>query len=122
MIENVFQQIYDELEQFLINDWEKMVVYLEYGEASYSFSFHIKVGGEYIKCFDIPGIDEESIMNAFKNIDCLVSEVRKSERENWTNMTMIISRDGSMHADYDYTDLTSGSYQYKKNWKSKYLI
>jgi hypothetical protein len=36
-------------------------------------------------------------------------------------MTMIVSSKGEMHTDFDYTDLSQGAYQYKKNWKRRYL-
>ena len=35
---------------------------------------------------------------------------------------MIIGKDGDMHSYFDYTDISEGTYQYKKNWKKKYLV
>lgn len=35
---------------------------------------------------------------------------------------MVVSKEGKMHVDYDYTNLSEGTYQFKKNWKKKYLI
>ena len=37
-------------------------------------------------------------------------------------MTVIVEKSGKMHADLDYTDLSEGTYQFKKNWKKKYLV
>ena len=59
---------------------------------------------------------------AFENIDKFVDQERKKGSESWTNMTMIVTSDGNMHADFDYTDLSEGSYKYKKDWKAKYLV
>ena len=42
MNEKIYQSIYDELDKYLITGWDKLVVYLEYGKASYSFSFFLK--------------------------------------------------------------------------------
>lgn len=121
MNENIFQEIYDELEKYLSNAWEKLIVYLEYGKASYSFSFFVKEGERYIKCFDLPNIDEEALMQSFRKIDKAVSKERDSAKEPWSNMTMIVGNDGSMHTDFDYTDLSQEGYRYNKEWKLKYL-
>ena len=121
--EKVYQSIYDELSKYLIANWEKLVIYLEYGEASYSFSFYIKSNNEYIKCYDLPKVTEQEIAESFSSIDRIVSQERSKEKnELWSNMTILITNDGDMHADYDYTDLSNGTYQHKKDWKKKYLI
>ena len=122
MNEKIFQKIFDEIEKFLPQKWDKLVVYLEYLEGAYSFSFFVKQGKDYVKCYDIAEIDEDALMQAFKNIDIVVNIERKSEKENWTNMTMVVKPDGDMHTDFDFTDLSEGSYRYKKEWKAKYLI
>lgn len=51
----------------------------------------------------------------------MAHERDKIKGELWSNMTMVIDSDGNMHTDFDYTDLSSGTYQYKKAWKKKYL-
>ena len=117
----IYQSIYEELDKYLFADWKKIVIYLEYGKASYSFSFYVQNDKEYIKCFDLPGVSDNELMASFNRIDELVSKERKKEKELWTNMTMIIDSKGNMHSDFDYTDLSKGTYQYKKNWKNKYL-
>ena len=119
--EKIYQNIYDELNKYLTPNWEKLIVYLEYGNASYSFAFYIKSIGEYVKCYDIAGISDKALDESFKKIDKLVSKERSKEKELWTNMTMVVDKLGNMHTDLDYTDLSEGSYQFKKNWKKKYL-
>ena len=123
MNEKIYQLIYDEISEFLPKGWKRAVIYLEYGEDSYSFSFFIKEKEQYIKCYDLTGVTEDELMNTFKRIDKAVLEERKKSTGNlWTNMTMVVTDDGSMHTDYDYTDLSENAYQYKKNWKKRYLI
>ena len=122
MNEKIFQKMYDELEKFIPQKWDRLVVYLEYGNGSYSFSFFVKQGKQYVKCYDLPGVNEDDLMKSFKSIDKIVNKERKSAKDLWTNMTMVIEPSGSMHTDFDYTDLTEGSYAYKKAWKAKYLI
>lgn len=122
MINNsLYQKIYDEISIFLSSKYDELVIYLEYGEASYSFCFYEKTGKKCVKCYDIPGINEEALMGAFGKIDALISPERDKVKDKWTNMTIIISSDGDMKTDIDYTDLSEGSYKYKKEWKKKYL-
>ena len=118
----VYQQIYDELSRYMVPEASKLVVYLEYGEASYSFSFFEKINDVYVKCYDLEGVSDDMLADSFSEIDEIVSKERCSGKQPWTNMTMIVDKDGNMHADFDYTDLSGGTYQYKKNWKKKYLV
>ena len=121
--ERVFQGIFDELNEYLMDGWENLVVYLEYGEASYSFSFYEKIHGEYVKCYDFPQVSDESLDTSFSKIDELISNERNKDVDSlWTNMTMTVKPTGEMHADFDYTDLSGGTYQFKKDWKKKYLV
>lgn len=121
--ENIYQAIFDELSKYLNAEWNKLIVYLEYGNASYSFAFYIYMNGKYVKCYDIPGITDKELAESFSAIDKIVSEERSKDEKNlWTNMTMIVTKTGQMHTDFDYTDLSEGTYQFKKNWKKKYLL
>lgn len=119
--EKVYQEIFDDLSKYLLPGWEKMVVYLEYGEASYTFSFYLKIKGKYVKCYDLPEVSDEELAESFKEIDKVVSKSRNRGKDLWSNMTMIVDNAGSMHTDFDYTDLSEGTYNYKKEWKKKYL-
>ena len=120
--EKIYQGIYDELSKYLIFGWEKLVIYLEYGNASYSFSFYVKTKEGYVKCYDLPDVSEKALGASFKKIDKMVSKERNKDKDAlWSNMTMIVTEAGDMHADLDYTDLSEGTYQFKKAWKNKYL-
>ena len=122
MDKKIYQKIYDEISKYAIPGISKLVIYLEYGENSYSFSFYEKKDEKYIKCYDLNGVSENDIAETFDRIDAFVSKERSKETEPWTNMTMIVDADGHMHTDFDYTDLSGGTYQYKKDWKARYLI
>ena len=123
MIEKkTYQKIYDELYMYLTSDWEKLIVYLEYGEGSYTYSFYEKTKFGYINGYDLPAVSERAIDNSFKKIDKLVLKERENDKDDqWTNMTMVVTKTGDMHTDFDYTDLSEGKYQFKKKWKKKYL-
>ena len=122
MNEKIYQAIFDELSKYLTAEWDKLIVYLEYGNASYSFAFYIQAGDKYIKCYDIPGVSDKELAKSFSVIDKIVSKERSQEKKAlWTNMTMTVTKTGQMHTDFDYTDLSEGTYQFKKNWKKKNL-
>ena len=118
----VYQIIFDELSQYLLPNWQKLIVYLEYGFNSYTFSFYVKDENKIVKCFDLPGVTEEALAASFKKIDIRVSEERRNEKGNlWSNMTMTVMNTGDMRTDYDYSDLSEGTYKHRKEWKNKYL-
>lgn len=119
--EKIFQTIFDELSKFLPKKWERLVVYLEHGEESYSYSFYVKEEGKYSQCFDL-NFSEKEILKSFSKIEKFVSKERDGMNESWTNMTMVVDGKGNMKTDFDYTDLSEGNYRYKKEWKKKYLI
>lgn len=121
MNNKVYQDIFNEFASYLPNDWQKMVVYLEYGDDSYTFSFYVLIDGKFIKCYDIPGISEESLIISYNKIDKMIPQIRNKEFGEWSNMTMVVDKEGNMKTDFDYTDLSEGAYQYKKEWKKKYL-
>lgn len=122
MQQKTFQNIFNEVIKCLPSEWGIVVIYLEYGDNAYSYAFYVKVNGKYINGFDIPGSSEKQIYDSFKKIDRIILADRKASKDLlWSNMTMVVSADGTMHADYDYTDLSEGAYKYKKKWKEKYL-
>lgn len=121
--DRVYQTILDEVSKYLPIDWSKLVVYLEYGESSYSVSFYVKESENYIKCYDLNGISDEDLYQSFKKINNDIAVQRDMiVGEKWSNMTMVVERSGKMNVDFDYTDLTESAYQYSKEWKKKYLV
>lgn len=121
MNDKIYQLIFDEVSDFLPEEWTDLIVYLEHGEEAYSYCFYVKTHGKYIKCFDL-NIPEEKLLSAFARIEKKVSTERNKLDKCWSNMTMIIDGNGNMKTDFDYTDLSRGNYQYKKAWKKKYLV
>ena len=121
--DNVYQSIFDEVYKYLPSEWNKVVIYLEYGESSYSISFYVKELGKYQKCYDLKGVSDEELYQSFKKINNYITIQRDMiAGEKWSNMTMVIARSGDIHVDFDYTDLTERAYQYSKEWKMKYLV
>ena len=119
LLDTDFQKIFNELEVLLPRDWEKLVAYFEYGEASYLFYFYVLQGGKYIKCYDLLNASEDSIADIFREIDKILFKAQKNQ--GWSNLTMVVDKEGNMHSDFDYSDLSEGAYEYHKEWKKKYL-
>lgn len=117
-----FQIIFNEVSKCLPQNWKRVVIYIEYGEDAYSYAFYAKVNGQYINGYNLPGASEQQIAESFRTIDkAILKERNESADRLWTNMTMIVDDDGTMHTDFDYSDLSTGAYKYKKQWKAKYL-
>ena len=122
---NHYQELFDLLQPYLPAGWKRVVLYAEYGAASYSIEFFVKTSdGKYVKCFDLPGAGEETLFDTFDAMD----EVYSSQRANlpapslWTNATMVIEASGKINADFDYTDLREDGHDFKRAWKAKYLV
>lgn len=113
--------IYDEISKYIPDGWSSLVVYLEYGDESYSFSFYVRIGNRYIKCYELPNVSDEDLELTFEKIDNFVAKARDNERDPWSNMTIVVDNSGNMKTYFDYTDLSNGNYQYKKTWKQQYL-
>ncbi len=121
--EKIYQEIFDEIQEFIPSDWERIVFYLEYGEGSYTCEFYVKKDDIYIKCYDIPDLSEDNLLDSFGRIDEIVSQERKKALgELWTSMTMTIEMDGNMRVDFDYSDLTEKAYRHTLEWKKYYLV
>ena len=121
--DRVIQKIFDTIEPFAPNGWAKLVFYAEYDQYSYSMEFYALSDGRFVKCFDLPGVSRNDLIEAFDKIDKALATERKklSGKNTWTSMTMVVQSDGKVKVDYDYADLTEGAYAYKKAWKKKYL-
>ena len=120
--QNIYQSIFDELSKYLLPCWTKLVVYLEYGNTTYSISFYVQADGTFTKCYELLNVSQDELAKSFSYIDKMVSKERNSSKSDlWTNMTMTVSNTGKMKTDFDYTDLSEGTFQYKKQWKEKYL-
>lgn len=119
-----FQNIFDQIEEFLPVNWNKVIFYAEYGKNSYSMEFYTaKEGGEYTKCFALPGVNRADLLKLFQEINLLIRKKRDTitSEKLWSNMTMTVEHSGAFKVDYDYTDLLENAYEYKNLWKEKYL-
>lgn len=119
-----FQRVFDCIDEFLPEQWNKVVFYAEYDEGSYCIEFWVNVGSGYVKCYDLPGIPRTELRRAFADADEFICSERETLSENdlWSSMTMVVKNNGKVQVDYDYTDLTEVAYEHKQAWKKKYLL
>lgn len=124
MSNNYFQDIFDELQTVLPEEWKKVVFYAEYALNSYSMKFFVGTGrGKYLDCYDIPELRARDIDNTFRSIHKILTPIRKSlsKKDTWTVLTMVIDRNGKFKADYDYSSHDKILITWESAWRKKYL-
>ncbi|MEF2875599.1 immunity protein YezG family protein [Collinsella sp. Sow4_D11] len=119
-----FQGLFDLVSPYLPTGWKTTVVYAEFGDASYSIEFYVACKpNAFIKCFDLPGIDEDELLDSLDDAANVLIKQRESQTtgEVWTNMTMTVQSTGDMKTDYDYTSPDELTFEHKQAWKERYL-
>lgn len=125
-----FEIIADKLQGILPQGWNKVVFYAEVTGDSYEMFYYVftSKSKEPIQCYDLPEsyeIEEEKIDEIFDDLFVPLREEQTNliadGKEPWTNYTMVLNSDGSFKVNYDFTSLDDGGYEYRKEWKSKYL-
>ena len=123
MDEKIFQEIFDQLEETLPEDWEKLAFYAEYAQGSYSMKYYVKRAGlDYRDCYGLE--KSEQRYHRFMKIDRIISPVRNAlaEEKRWNVFTLLVEKDGTFLAEYDYDDVSDNSIEYARRWKEKYLL
>lgn len=121
---NYYQEIFDLVLPFLPKGWQKLVLYAEYDEDSRCIEFYVEdADGSFTKCFDLPHASDDSLLDAFDEMDEVFETQRQELPEGsiWTSATLTVTSTGKLDVDFDYTDLSESSLEQKKEWKAKYL-
>lgn len=124
MEEQLFQDIFDKIQDDLPAEWNKVVFFAGYSDESYSMKFYSKdIGGGFIDCFSLPGITKAKLIKTFMDIDKILSKERnRLEGENkWTIFTMIVDAEGNVKTYFEYGDHSDDMISYEREWKKKYL-
>ena len=73
MNENMFQNIFDKLQEVLPQKWDKIVFYASYFQGSYNMKYFIDLGdGEYKDCFSLGNIPNMQLMKLFMDINKII--------------------------------------------------
>ena len=125
MIKISFQKIFDILSENVPDNWQKIVLYVEYGEESYLIKYFVKNStGKYLDCYAFDFLDEKSLNEVFSDINNIITPARKnaSPKDLWYVMTMIVDDTGCFRTEYEYEDISEYSIEYYMKWKKKYLV
>lgn len=120
------QSITSVLESTLPSDWNTVVFYAEVSEGAFSMEYFVKQAGgdNFIKCYDLPGIQKAQLMKGFIALNKVISAERNALKEDkrWNSMTLTLHANGKFKIEYDYSDITDKPYARKQAWKKRYLI
>lgn len=119
----VLGEILDLVCKTLPFDWDRIVLYMEYGKGSYSFKYYYSdKDNKFIQDFDINGIKEDDIINTYMGINkLLVPKLLDISKEDmWDNCTITFNSEHKFTIDYDYNSYDD-RYEFREIWKYKYL-
>lgn len=122
MNDRIFQQVFDVISRFLPDRWNQVVFFAGYTEGSYSMKFYARENDRsYTDCFHMPGATMPELIKAFAQIDGFLGNERSVSSQPWTILTMVVSEDGKMRADFEYEDHSQDMLTYEAQWKERYL-
>lgn len=124
MDNEVFQDIFNILQPVLPKDWKKLVLFVGYTSGSYTMKYYtLDCKGIYTDCYSQNDINKIQLIKLFMNIDKVVSVKRKQldEKNRWSVLTMIVSNDGIMKTEFDYSNISESAIAYEQKWKEKYI-
>lgn len=120
MIDVSYENLFQIIQPSLPEDWEKLIVRAFFVEVSCHIKYYIKQNnGQVCDCFSL-NYSQRQILQIIANIHQEVASVRArlTGKNRWNALTVMISRDGSFHADFDYSETTWNT---DKEWLERYL-
>lgn len=123
MENTIFQNVFDLIQGYLPDGWEKTVLFVGYTTGSYTMKFYAKMNNDYIDCFSFEGVSKVDLIRLFMKIDKVLKVERDklSGKDEWTVFTMSVDSTGSMKTFFDYEDHSEDMIAFEKEWKKKYL-
>ena len=101
-----------------------MVLFVGYTAGSYTMKYYTCDNkGIFTDCFSQSGSNKAQLIKLFMSIDKVVSPERKKldEKNKWSVLTMVVTDDGKMKTDLDYSDISDNAIAYEQSWKEKYI-
>lgn len=124
MENNIFQNVFDLIQDYLPDGWNKTVLFVGYTTGSYTMKFYTKINSDYIDCFRFEGVAKTDLIKTFMKIDTLLKAERNRlpEKDKWTIFTMSVDSTGAMKTFFDYEDHSEDMIAFEKEWEKKYLM
>lgn len=124
MNNEMFQNIFNKLQEFLPEKWSKVVLYIGYTAGSYTMKYYTADSkGVYTDCFSQKGVNKADLIKLFMELDKICKKERMDlvDKNRWTVLSMVVDSDGNMKTDFDYADISENAITYEQGWKEKYL-
>ena len=124
MNEQIFQKVFDLIQEHLPTNWKKVALFAGYATGSYSINFYVmNEEGLYVECYKLWTAPKAILIKLFIEINKILEQSRKAENGQfrWTVFTMIVDCKGNMKTYFDYEDISEYVIAYEKKWKEKYL-
>ena len=120
MSKEISDELFDIIQDYLPQEWDKVVYWALYTSNSYTMKFFVKKNDKYTDCFDI--ITEEELYELFKKLNNLIKENRgKTKNDKWTAMILTVNSDGKFKTKYEYNDIDDNFIEYEANIKKEFL-
>lgn len=122
MYNDIYLAVAEELVTVLPEKWEKVMLYSQITDDSYEFFFYVQVGEQFIQCYELEqefGIPRKEIRKCFSKLNDILKSDYKEKK--WYVLTYLLDKNGKFTTEYEYTDYSENSLDYKKQWKVKYL-
>lgn len=116
-----FQKIADTITPLFPENWQQARLFCQLDKSSYEYFFFVKIGNEYIQCFDLEknfSITKKELRYAFKKLFNIMNDAQKED--GWSVATIMLNSSGDFKIEYDYTNTETGL-DYKQKWKNRYL-
>lgn len=122
MTNDIYKSVAENLLNVLPKEWDNVKLYAQLTKSSYEFFFYVKLNGSYIQCFELEKsykITKNQLRDTFKKLYLILKP--DFEEKKWFAMTFSLTNAGKFNVDYEYTDYSEKTLEYKEQWKAKYL-
>ncbi|MFI3253599.1 MAG: DUF600 family protein [Eubacteriales bacterium] len=124
MAQDLFQEIYREISGYFPQTYEKIVFFTCHSESHCRMEFFVIFSEtQWVKCYNLQGVEDEDLMDSFDKINLLIDSVKESEpvMNSWDMLTITFQETGEFSSEYEYIDENFDEYSHEVIWRYKYL-
>lgn len=118
----VLQLIFDHFFQYFSKKWVRIALYCSFVDDIVNPKLFIDIGKGYIDCYQTQYKTQE-LLHLFFEIEEILSHERKklSNINRWNVFTMTIDNNGTINADYDYSNISDSFMEHQFNWIKSHI-